>query len=96
MNSAIQQNEQIYDNLWAGTGLEELLHAINDVLRDRVQRMNLRIPQARGDLIHQLHRDGKVVSEAYEGNDVLLSAIVPKPVRHLFETYEVGEVPNGS
>ena len=79
-----------------GTGLEELLHAINDVLRDRVQRMNLRIPQARGDLIHQLHRDGKVVSEAYEGNDVLLSAIVPKPVRHLFETYEVGEVPNGS
>lgn len=82
-------------SLKSGAGVEELRHALNDVLRDRVQRMNLRIPQSRGDLIHQLHRDGKVLSEAYEGNDVLLSAIVPKQVRHQFEAYEVqqGEPP---
>lgn len=74
-------------SLKTGQGLEELLHAINDVLRDRVERMDLRIPQSRGDLIHQLHRDGKVLSEEYEGNDVLISAIVPKPVRHQFEKF---------
>lgn len=83
----------VFASLKTGTGLEELRHALNDLLRDRVQRMSLRIPQARGDLIHQLHRDGKVLSETYEGNDVLVSAIVSKQVRHFFAAYEDGKRP---
>ncbi|MEM7010472.1 MAG: GTPase HflX, partial [Verrucomicrobiota bacterium] len=34
-------------SLHSGEGLEDLMHAVNEVLRDRVERLDLRIPQAR-------------------------------------------------
>lgn len=74
-------------SLQTGEGLEELMHAINEVLRDRVGRLQLRIPQARADLVSLLHRDGKVLSEDYEGNDILITAIVPHTLTHRFEGF---------
>ena len=70
-----------------GTGVAELTSKMNDLLIDRVARLALRIPQARQDLVALLHREAKVVNQDYEGNDVLLSAIVPHAMRHLFEEF---------
>jgi len=81
--------DAVFLSLRTGTGSEELLHALNDMLRDRVDRVSLRLPQARGDILHRLHREGKVLGESYEGNDILVSAIVPHPVRHVFAPYQV-------
>jgi len=74
-----------------GQGMEDLVHRVNDMLIDRVSRMQLRIPQARADLVTVLHRDGKVVGEDYEGNDILITAIVPHPIRHKFEPFLMEE-----
>ena len=70
-----------------GEGLDELLRTLNEILIDRVGRMELRIPQSRADLVAVLHRDGKVLSEEYEGNDILVTAIVPNTLRHRFESF---------
>ncbi len=70
-----------------GAGMDDLVHRINDLLIDRVSRMALRIPQARADLISVLHVEGKIVNEDYEGNDILITAIVPHPLRHKFEPF---------
>ena len=32
-------------------------------------------------------RDGKVLDESYEGNDILITAIVPNTLRHRFESF---------
>ena len=61
-----------------GEGLEELTSRFADFLTDRVKRQTYRIPQSRGDLTGLIHREGKVLETEYEGNDVLLTAIVPK------------------
>jgi GTPase len=61
-----------------GEGLEELTSRFTDYLTDRVKRQTYRIPQSRGDLTGLIHREGKVLETEYEGNDVLLTAIVPK------------------
>jgi GTP-binding protein HflX len=74
-------------SLRTGQGLPDLLHAINDMLVDRVGRIELRIPQSRADLLHLLHREGKVLSEDYEDNDILVSAVIPHPVRHRYEAF---------
>ncbi|MBU6300083.1 MAG: GTPase HflX [Verrucomicrobia bacterium] len=74
-------------SLKTGEGMTDLIHAINDMLLDRVGRIELRIPQARADLVHLLHREGKILSEKYEGNDILISAVIPHPVRHRYETF---------
>jgi len=70
-----------------GTGVEQLRAKMNDLLGDRVARLALRIPQARQDLVALLHREAKIVNQDYEGNDVLISAIVPHSMRHLYEEY---------
>jgi len=60
--------------------LEELTSNFTDLLADRVRKLSYRIPQSRGDLSGLLHREGKVLETDYEGNDVLLTAIVPKNI----------------
>ena len=68
-------------------GIEPLVNKLSDMLVDRVSRMNLRIPQSRQDMVALLHREGKIVTEDYEGNDVLLTAIVGNGHKHLFEPF---------
>ena len=60
-----------------GEGIDDLLSKCADMLTDRVQVKTYRIPQQRGDLSGLLHRDAKVLETNYEGNDVLLKAVVP-------------------
>ena len=59
-----------------GQGLESLIEAAESQLADRVKRRHYRLPQSRGDLINLLHQDGKVLATDFEGNDVLLTAVV--------------------
>ena len=68
-------------------GIEPLVNKLSDMLVDRISRMNLRIPQSRQDMVALLHREGKIVTEDYEGNDVLLTAIVGNGHKHLFEPF---------
>ncbi len=81
-------DNSVFVSVHTGEGMDRLLSKLNDMMVDRVSRLNLRIPQARHDLVALLHREGKIVSEEYEGNDVLLTAIIPHVMRHLFEAFE--------
>jgi GTP-binding protein HflX len=63
-----------------GHGAEHLLRRCCEVLADRVRCRQFRIPQRRADLVSLLHREGKVVATAYEGDDVLVTAVVPATV----------------
>lgn len=59
-----------------GIGIEALIQAAENQLADRVQRRAFRIPQRRGDVINLLHQDGKVIATDFDGNDVLVTAVV--------------------
>ena len=61
-----------------GEGLDELVARMGDMLLENVVRHDLRLPQARHDLVALLHREGKILTEDYEGNDILLTATYPK------------------
>ncbi|MES2997247.1 MAG: GTPase HflX [Verrucomicrobiota bacterium] len=63
-----------------GAGLDDLLKACTDVLADRVRCRDYRFPQSRGDLLNLLHCDAKVLSTEYEGNEVLVRAVVPPSI----------------
>ena len=73
-------------------GLEGLIDALNDFLLDRVTRVELRVPQSRQDLIALIRREGKIIAEDYEGNDVLLTAVIPNQHGHLFEEFVAAKV----
>ena len=70
-----------------GLGLEELLQLCTQVLADRVRRQEYRIPQSRADLVSLLHRDAKVLSTDYDGDDILVSAVVPAAIAGRLEAF---------
>ena len=63
-----------------GLGLPELTSSFTELLADRVRKLTYRVPQARGDVSGLIHREGKVLDTEYEGNDIILTAIVPKNI----------------
>jgi GTP-binding protein HflX len=63
-----------------GHGLDALLKACSAVLADRVRRRDYRIPQQRADLVSLLHREAKVLSTDYDGDDILVRAVVPPTI----------------
>jgi GTP-binding protein HflX len=70
-----------------GIGIDELLHKCTEMLGDRVRRRSYRIPQSRGDLSALLHTEAKVISTEYEGNDILVTAIVPSIIAGRLEQF---------
>ncbi len=70
-----------------GQGVDDILKACTDVLSNRVKRNTYRIPQSEGQLTNLLHAEAKVLSTDYEGNDVLINAIVPAMIAGRLEKY---------
>lgn len=61
-------------------GIEDLRNQCSIMLADRVTNTTYRIPQSRGDLVSLLHQECKVTSTEYEGNDIVITAVVPSIV----------------
>jgi len=73
-----------------GLGMDELLKRCASMIGDRVQTLTFRIPQSRGDLLGTLHREGKVLETDYEGNDVVIKAVVSADVAGRLRTFQDG------
>lgn len=79
--------DALHASAFNGTGLDALLKACCDILADRISRKSYRIPQNRADLVSLLHRDAKVLSTNYEGDDILVSAVVPPAIAGRLELF---------
>lgn len=76
-----------FTSVVSGEGIEDLVLRMNALNHDRVSRMKLRIPQSRQDLMALIHREGKILDQEYEDNDILLTAIIPRGQLHHFEEF---------
>jgi len=61
----------------SGEGVPALLAAIDQALLSGRERLDVRIPAARGDLVARLHRSGTVLREKYVDGHVDITALVP-------------------
>ena len=86
----------VFVSIHTGEGIPALINRLADMMVDRVSRMSLRLPQARQDLVALLHREGKFVNHEYEGNDILVTAIIPHALRHHFEPFRNPAVATGT
>jgi GTP-binding protein HflX len=67
----------IIGSAYKDIGMDQLLVACTEILKDRVQKNTYRIPQSQGQHMNLLHSEAKVTDTQYEGNDVIITAIVP-------------------
>ena len=68
-------------------GTDSLMQACVEMLSHRVTTARYRIPLAESRIIAIMHRDGKVLSTEYEGNDALVEAILPREFAARLESY---------
>jgi len=60
--------------------LPQLLRQIGTLLAAQQERLRVRIPAARGDLLAALHRAGRVAQESMDNGDYLVTAYVSHKV----------------
>lgn len=89
LSAAVQGAPCLPMSVAQGLGSEALLAACVEMLTHRVTTERYRIPQAESRVIALMHRDGKVLSTEYEGNDVVVQAILPKEFAARIAAYRV-------
>jgi len=70
-----------------GQGLDSLVARVDALLASDRTRVRLRIPQREARLVARLHESGRVLSESYEDNAVLVEAEVDPALAALVEPY---------
>ncbi len=70
-------------------GIEQLYAACVEMLSHRVTTARYRIPLSESRIVAIMHRDGKVLSTEYEGNDALVEAILPREFAARLESYRL-------
>ena len=72
-------------------GIDALLNKINEMLFNNIVRNSLKIPQSRQDLVALLHREGKILSQDYYENDIIINAIYSKRFLAKFAEFVMAE-----
>ena len=52
-----------------------------------LQRVRLRIPPSRGDILSLLHREGRVESQDFDADITVVDAVVPRRLRTRLEPF---------
>ncbi|HVM98183.1 MAG TPA: GTPase HflX [Candidatus Acidoferrales bacterium] len=70
-------DEQCVISARSGKGVSTLLERIDAALQSTRERIDLRLPVGRGDLVARLHQAGTVLREEYNDSLIEVSALVP-------------------
>ncbi len=80
-------SEALYLSSVTGEGMDTLFQRCSEMLADRISRHSYRLPQSRGELLNLLYQEAKVISTDYDGNDILVTAVVPRDLHGRLEEF---------
>ena len=89
LNAAVKDHPCLAVSVLKHEGEAALLSACVEMLTHRVTTAVYRIPQSESRIIAIMHRDGKVLSTEYEGNDVVVQSILPKEFAARIAAYRI-------
>jgi GTPase len=72
-----------------GVGIDALLHEMEHVLKEGRVRLSLSIPQSEYHMVTEAMRQGKILSQEYDENNVLLQVDLPRLTAFRFEKYKL-------
>lgn len=70
-----------------GEGLNRLLDIIDRQFASTRRRVRLRIPQCKAAVLARVHRNGRVISQSYDGNDILIDAEIEEALHGQIQEY---------
>lgn len=84
-------DDPVLISLKSGDGLDELRQRLSVMMLDRIVRLHLRLPMSEFGLMTIIHKQGKILHQEYEGNDVLVDAVLPKRYEAQFSKFALPE-----
>lgn len=72
-------------------GFEELEEAILSELAQFRKRVHLRIPQSEFHIVSEIQRNGHIIDQDYEDNDIILDAEVSPSIAGKYAQYQTGD-----
>ena len=87
--------EAIFISVKNAHGISALMDKMADMLLQNIVRHTMKIPQSRQDLVALLHREGKILSQDYVGNDIILTATYSKRFLAKFAEFVMAETMKG-
>jgi len=82
-------NKSVSISAQENIGIDDLMNMISDILKDFMKKCNLLIPYSEAALLDQIRKLGKILSEEYQNDGILVEAIVDKKMLYQVEQYEV-------
>lgn len=79
--------EAVFVSAMTGSGLDELLVRIGELVEKTMVTMTLEIPYTRGDLVAAVHRVGEVIEEKHDDNGTILEVRVPETSQARFAQF---------
>jgi GTP-binding protein HflX len=70
-----------------GTGIEEMLSRVAELVEQPMVTLTLEIPYDRGDLVAAAHRVGDVVEEKHDDQGTILEVRIPVSARDQFAAF---------
>ncbi|HIG85288.1 MAG TPA: GTPase HflX [Verrucomicrobia bacterium] len=87
--------EAVFISVKNAHGVSNLMDKMADMLLQNIVRHSMKIPQSRQDLVALLHREGKILSQDYVGNDIILTATYSKRFLAKFAEFVMAESMKG-
>ncbi len=72
----------------SGEGIANMLLAISKALEPTAKRMKVLLPYDKAGLVNKILIDGKVFSQEYGADGILVDALIDNKILHLFENYK--------
>jgi len=79
--------DAVFVSALTGSGLDELLVRIGELVEKTMVTMTLEIPYTRGDLVAAVHRVGEVIEEKHDDNGTILEVRVPETSQARFAQF---------
>ncbi|MDX2177791.1 MAG: GTPase HflX [Candidatus Sumerlaeia bacterium] len=86
----------VFTSAVTGEGIEDLQRMLHKMLPQLRQRLSLRVPAGRGDVLSWLHREGQVLRTEYDGGDALLDVMLPRALAERAAQWAAPEAVSGT
>ncbi len=86
--------DALFISVQTGEGIDELIARMGEMADGGARTCELRIPQSEGALLARIHRQGRILHTAYEGEMVRLSAVLPARLAESCAAFAVADGEN--
>ena len=70
-------------------GKEKLIHKINSIIKNNMNRVNVNLPYQKAHLLEQIYNEGSVYREEYLKNYIFIQALVSKKMADILNPYKL-------